>query len=338
MIKKISILILFFICFQCLFAVSDYYKLSIVSISKDSDSVRYTFDCASWDETTDDYIVLSKEQISEGRVALQIEKSGILQEPFEVSLSFIEENVKSVDLKWNLVQGKAGEMEWSRDTEEWTTITEAETLMINDVHVGELVLLYLRNPENGKDSNPAMVGFAVLSSRENYKSYPMFSVEGGALFSLRENRFPNETPMVSKGAIGAWMDLSVILNDWFALSMGGSYERHEYTPFAFNEVVGSIKAKFMLHNSSAFTPFASLYIADGYFWNENDSAFNPSLGLSFGSEYRMTNVLSLLISADYSATFTHDSLLNPGSLIDSINHRFGIKVGCAFTFGKGASL
>lgn len=63
--KRISFLLLFIVCFQCLFAVSGDYELSISSISVDSDSVRYAFnDDTAWVETKEDSIFLSKEQVS----------------------------------------------------------------------------------------------------------------------------------------------------------------------------------------------------------------------------------------------------------------------------------
>lgn len=335
--KRISFLLLFIVCFQCLFAVSGDYELSISSISVDSDSVRYAFnDDTAWVETKEDSIFLSKEQVSTGKMFFQVEKSGVWKEPFVASLSLIKGSSESVDLSWSPVLEEY--MEWSRDSKEWIDFPKEGKLTLNDVPVGELSVIYLRNTDDSNDSNPTMVGSASLSYKNIYRAFPLFSIEGGALFSLRENRFKNGDTLPSKGAAGAWMDLSLTLNNWFAISLGGSYENHEYRPFAFNEVVGSIKARFMLPNSSSFTPFLSLSASEGYFWNESDKAFYPSLGISLGTGYSMTNNLSLLFSADYSATFTQDSLLNPDSLIDSINHRLGLRVGCAFTFGKGAAL
>ncbi len=337
MLKRISFLLLFAVCFQCLFAVSGDYELSISSISLDSDSVRYSFnDDTSWVETKENTILLSKKQISEGKMFFQVEKSGVWQDPFVASLSIINDSSESVDLSWSPLQEEF--MEWSRDFKDWTDFPKEGKLTLKDVPVGELAVIYLRKTEDINGSNPTMVGSASLSYRNIYRIFPIFSIEGGALLSLRENRFHSGDTMPSKGAIGAWMDLSLALNNWFAISLGGSYEKHEYVPFSFNEVVGSIKARFMLQNSSSFTPFISVSASEGYFWNENDSAFYPSLGISLGTGYSMTKNLSLLFSADYSATFTHDSLLNPDSLIDSINHRLGLRVGCAFTFGNGAAL
>lgn len=339
MIKRISFLLIIVIVAQCLFASSNEYKLSISTISNDSDSVRYSFDGnGSWFETEDDVILVSKDEVDKGKIYFQKQKDSVWNESIASFLSFVGNNAKNVDLTWSPIQNPKGSLEWSLDAVNWNAFSGEGRITLNNIPVGELTVLYLRDGKNGQVSDYMMIGSATLSNKQLVKSYRRFSVSGGTSFSLRDNRFQSGESMTSKGTFGGWIGLSVNLSDWFALSLKGNFARHIYKPFTVNEVVGEIKAVFMLPNYTHLTPYVALGVGEGYFWNNLEKVFNPSLCLSLGTAYSINEMLSIILSASYSATLTHDALLNPNSLIDSVNHRLGVNLGCAVSFGKGGNV
>ena len=342
MSKRIIVLLLLAMIAQCIFAGINMYSLSITAISKNSENIRYSFDNENWVETKEDTVLLTEDEVKNGKIVFQQKKNGEWGDPIVTSINFLEHGAKKVDVSWNLIPGKSEKMEWSSDGKEWNSFPTSGQMTLKNVKVGDVAVVYFRQTANGQVSEPVMVGSVSLSNlprvrAKETKSQPVFSIASGASYSVRNNRFQNGDTMHSKGSFGAWLDFSVAFNDWFALSVDGRYERHTYKPFTFNEIVADIKSVLIIPTSSSLYPFISIGIGEGYFWNDYDKAFNPSLNCSIGCVYSLPKNISLLLSADYSATFTHESELNPNSLIDSINQRFGVKVGCAISFGKGVN-